>query len=73
MSILGASKFDQCVMNMSLVNICNQSSHVGQEMLRTYNAWKEESDEAINNPWRDLHQFTIYVPHPEQEYEEVTP
>jgi hypothetical protein len=59
-------------MNMSLINICNQASHVGQEMLRTYNAWKEESDEAINNPWRDLHQFTIYVPHPEQEYEEMT-
>ena len=52
--------------------MCNQASHVGQELLKVYNAWQEDRDEAMNNPWRDLHQFTIYVPHPDQEYEEIT-
>jgi hypothetical protein len=72
MQILGASKFDQCALNMSLINICNQNSYVGQEMLKIYNAWKDETGEAINNPWLELQQFTIYVPHPDQEYEDMT-
>lgn len=70
--ILGTSKFDQCVLNISLINICNQHSYTGQEMLKRYNSWKDDKDEAINNPWLDLHQFTIYVPHPDQKYEDVT-
>ncbi|WP_239005403.1 hypothetical protein [Gloeothece citriformis] len=41
-------------------------------MRKHYNSWKEETDEAVNNPWRDLHKFIIYVPHPEQKYENVT-
>ncbi|GBF82206.1 hypothetical protein [Aphanothece sacrum] len=70
--ILGASKFDQAVLKIGLINICNQESYIGQEMKQLYNAWKDETDEAINNPWLDLHQFIIYVPHPEQQYEGVT-
>ncbi|HAC64013.1 MAG TPA: hypothetical protein DCF68_10855 [Cyanothece sp. UBA12306] len=70
--ILGTSKFDQCVLNISLINICNQHSYTGKEMLKRYNSWKDEKDEAINNPWLDLHKFTIYVPHPDQKYEDVT-
>ncbi len=70
--ILGISKFDQCVLNISLINICNQESYVGKQMRKLYNAWKAETDEAVNNPWLDLHQFTIYVPHPDQKYEDVT-
>lgn len=71
--ILGAlSKFEQCVLNMALINICNQESHVGQEMRRQYNQWKGEIDETVYNPWLDLHQFTIYLPHPDQEYEGIT-
>ncbi|MEB3178915.1 MAG: hypothetical protein VKL59_07800 [Nostocaceae cyanobacterium] len=72
MEILGATRFDQCVINISLINICNQQSYVGQEMRKLYNSWKEETDEAINNPWLDLQQFTIYVPHPDQKYENIT-
>ena len=72
MEILTGSKFDQCVLNMSLINLCNQKSHVGKEMLNIYQAWKEETSEAIENPWRDLHQFNIFVPHPKQEYENIT-
>jgi len=72
MQILGATRFDQCVINMSLVNICNQQSYVGKEMLQFYNSWKEEIDEAVDNPWLELQQFTIHVPHPDQEYENIS-
>ncbi|MEA5508320.1 hypothetical protein VB715_00940 [Crocosphaera sp. UHCC 0190] len=70
--ILATNKFDQCVLNLALINICNQESYIGQGMKQRYNAWKSETDEAINNPWLDLHQFTIYVPHPDQKYENMT-
>lgn len=72
METLGAIRFDQCVLNISLINICNQESYTGKEMLNIYNSWKEEKAEAVNDPWLDLHQFTIYVPHPQQEYENMT-
>ncbi len=72
MEILGATRFDQCVLNISLINICNQESYAGREMLKVYNSWKEEKAEAVKDPWLELHQFTIYVPHPHQEYENMT-
>ena len=73
MQVLGAfSKFEQCVLNMALINICDSTSYVGQEMRGQYNAWKQETNETVHNPWLDLHQFTIYLPHPDQEYEDVT-
>jgi hypothetical protein len=73
MQVLGAfSKFEQCVLNMALINICDRESYVGREMRQQYNAWKEASDETVYNPWLDRHQFTIYLPHPDQEYEDVT-
>jgi hypothetical protein len=72
-TVLGAiSKFDQCVLNISLINICNQKSYLGQEMRRQYNQWKGETDETVYNPWLDIHQFKIFLPHPDQEYEEIT-
>ncbi|MEO0406715.1 MAG: hypothetical protein AAF289_05130, partial [Cyanobacteria bacterium P01_A01_bin.135] len=63
------SKFDQCVLNMALIHLCNTESHVGQEMRRQYNDWK---DGPVHNPWLDIHQFTIYIPHPDQDYEGIT-
>ncbi len=73
MQVLGAlNKFEQCVLNISLINICNQESHVGQEMRQNYNRWKGEIEETIYSPWLDIHQFTIYIPHPDQEYEGIT-
>lgn len=66
------SQFEQCVLNMALINICDSESYVGQEMRQQYNAWKQLTDEAVDNPWLDVHQFTIYLPHPDQEYEGVT-
>lgn len=72
MQILGATRFEQCVINMALINICNQESYVGKEMRKIYNSWKEEKAEEVKNHGFDLHQFTIYVPHPDQEYENVT-
>ncbi len=70
--ILGASQFDQQVLNISLINICNQESYVGQEMRQRFNAWSEDADEPTQNPWLHLHQLTVYVPHPNQLYEEIT-
>ena len=73
MQVLGLfSKFEQCVLNISLINICNQESYVGQQMRQTYNQWKGETAETVYSPWLDIHQFTIYLPHPEQEYEDIT-
>ena len=73
MQVLGAlNKFEQCVLNISLINICNQESHVGQEMRQQYNRWKGEVEETIYTPWLDIHQFTIYIPDPDQEYEGIT-
>jgi hypothetical protein len=59
-------------MNMSLINLCNQESYVGTEMRKLYNAWKDETDESVSNPWMEPHWFTIYVPHPDQQYENVS-
>ncbi|MBE7383013.1 MAG: hypothetical protein F6J95_016560 [Leptolyngbya sp. SIO1E4] len=73
MQVLGIlSRFEQCVLNMALINICDSESYVGQEMRRHYNAWKQLTDEVVHNPWLDLHQFTIYLPHPDQAYEGIT-
>ncbi len=70
--ILATNKFEQCVLSLALINMCNQESYVGKAMKERYNAWKSETDDAVNNPWLDLHQFTIYVPHPDQTYEDMT-
>jgi len=73
MQVLGVfSQFEQCVLNMALINICDSASYVGQEMRQQYNAWKQSTNEAVTNPWIDIHQFTIYLPHPDQEYEGVS-
>ncbi len=73
MQFLGTfSKFEQCALNMSLINICDSESYVGQEMRQKYNSWKESTNEVAENLWLDLHKFTIYLPHPDQEYEDVT-
>lgn len=70
--MLGTTQFERCALDISLINLCDRTSHVGREMNRLYNAWKEETAEAVNNPWLDLHQFAIYIPHPEQQYENTT-
>ena len=73
MQILGAfSRFEQCILNMALINICDSESYVGQEMRQQYNAWKQSTNETVHNPWLNLHKFTIYLPHPDQEYEDIT-
>jgi hypothetical protein len=68
----GINKFEQCVLNISLINICNQESYIGQAMRQQHNQWKGETDETAYNPWLDIHQFTIYLPHPDREYENIT-
>lgn len=70
--VLGTNKFDQCALNIALINICDRESDLGQEMFDLYRDWKVETGEAVENPWLDLHQFTIYIPHPNQQYEGIT-
>lgn len=72
MRILGTTEFDQCVLNISLINLCNRESYVGQEIQKHFNQWSDETSQPIENPWTQLYEFTIYVPHPEQEYEGIT-
>lgn len=66
------SKFDQCVLNMALIHICDGNSHVGQTMRQQYNAWKQSTQETVVSPWIDIHKFTIFLPHPDQTYEDIT-
>jgi hypothetical protein len=68
----GISKFEQCVLKISLINICDRKSYVGDRMRQQYNQWKGETDETVGNPWSDIHQFTIYLPHPSLERESIT-
>jgi hypothetical protein len=72
MNVLGETRFDQGVINMSLINMCDRDSYVGQELRKVYHDYQEDNEEAIASPWQDSYQFTIYVPHPDQEYEEIT-
>jgi hypothetical protein len=67
--LLNLSQFDQCVFNISLINLCNLSSYVG-EIVRQYHLWQD--DEPTIDPWHTLHQFIIYIPHPDQQYEGIS-
>jgi len=50
MNVLGATRFEQGVINMYLmINMCNRDSRVGQAMRKAYTQWKVESHEAIAN------------------------
>jgi hypothetical protein len=57
---------------MALINICDSHSDICQEMFQLDRDWKSETNEAVKNPWMDLHQFAIYIPHPDQQYEGIT-
>ena len=68
-TILGSSSFDQCVLSMALIHLCNQASYIGQQF--------QQLCPSADNPtstahWLTPHWFTIYVPHPDQDFEEIT-
>lgn len=67
---LGIPQFDQCVLNMGLINLCNQASYVGRVVRRLHNLL--DSDNAFDDPWRKLHQIILHIPHPDQLYDEIT-
>jgi hypothetical protein len=71
-NILGANQFDQCVINMALIHLCNQDGHVGQEIRKLYQDWSDDSHESLSLVRRDRHQFRVFVPHPNQQYDGVT-
>ncbi|MBD1846130.1 hypothetical protein H6F89_22470 [Cyanobacteria bacterium FACHB-63] len=58
---LGISRFEQSVLNMALVHLCDREGYVGQ-LSRSNTAVESEDSEAMQ-------QITLYVPHPEQEYD----
>jgi hypothetical protein len=64
------TRFDQCVLNISLINLCNSTSYVGQTIRRLANPW--DDDEPTQDPWKRLHQITLYIPHPDQLYDGIT-
>lgn len=68
---LGIPRFEQHVLNMALVHLCDREGHVGQ-LVRQSNASATATSESTPDPWTGLHQVTIYVPHPKQEYEELS-
>jgi hypothetical protein len=73
MQFLGTfTRFEQCVLNMALINICDGESYVGQQMRRQDSSESESSYQTERHLWLGLRQFTIYLPHPDQEYEDVT-
>ncbi|NJL57554.1 hypothetical protein HC928_22315, partial [bacterium] len=49
MDLLTLTRFDQSVLNMALVHLCDRQSHVGMEMRRLYASQQEETDEAVYN------------------------
>lgn len=57
LTLLGIPRFEQYVLNMALVHLCDRESYVGH-LTRQLNA----PDEAVQ-------QVTIYLPHPEQQYD----
>lgn len=69
-TLFSLSQFDQCVFNISLVNLCNQTSYVGQTIRRQ--DYGQDETESTFNPWRTLHQLTIHIPHPDQQYEGIS-
>ena len=68
---LGMNRFDQCVLNISLINLCNQESYMGQAIRQQYNLHDNDDNQTVD-PWRLLHQITLYIPHPDQQYDGVT-
>jgi hypothetical protein len=70
-TLVPINPFEQCILNMSLIHLCNQASYLGQAVRRLNNPWGE-NDEPTGDPWRRLHQITLHCPHPDQEYEGIT-
>ncbi|MFM7426682.1 MAG: hypothetical protein ACKO7W_17085 [Elainella sp.] len=66
-TLLGLPRFEQYVLNMALVHLCDREGHVGQLIRHSAQTADPSADPSISET--DLHQITIYVPHPEQQYE----
>ncbi len=71
-TLLGLPRFEQYVLNMALVHLCDREGHVGQLMRYSSATDAAETDQSgadASSPEAGLHQITIYLPHPEQQYE----
>ncbi|MCU0565035.1 MAG: hypothetical protein MUF49_00365 [Oculatellaceae cyanobacterium Prado106] len=66
-TLLGIPKFEQHVFNMALVHLCDREGYVGGLMRGSIN--ESTTDEPTVDPWTALQQITLYIPHPEQQYD----
>ncbi|MEB3292806.1 MAG: hypothetical protein VKJ24_06575 [Synechococcales bacterium] len=65
--LLNLPRFEQHVLNMALVHLCDREGHVGQLMRHSNDS--SQVDSSSSHPWETLQQITIYIPHPQQEYD----
>jgi len=49
MNVLGETRFEQGVINMSLSNMCDQDSYVGQELGKVYHDYHEAHYQEKSN------------------------
>jgi hypothetical protein len=68
-TLFGISRFEQQVLSMALVHLCDRHSPVNQ---RTQQDDSATAHDAGSTPWLGLQQFTLYIPHPEQQYEGIS-
>jgi hypothetical protein len=67
-------QFDQCVLNLGLIHLCNRESFIGQE-IRRLNSNLESDDEwsdELGDREQRSHQITLSIPHPDQQYDGIT-
>lgn len=82
--LLNLPRFEQHVLNMALVHLCDREGHVGQLMRHSHaNAsdnssvnssvnlhdYPSQADASSSHAGATLQQITIYLPHPQQEYD----
>lgn len=70
-TLLGLPRFEQYVLNMALVHLCDRESHVGY-LIRQSMSHAADSGEPAPDSGTVLYQVTIYIPHPEQQYEGIS-
>ena len=73
MQVLGVfSRFEQSILSMALINLCDNESYVCQQMQRENNYSFKSTYSTEDNIGFKVNQCTIYLPHPDQKYEDVT-
>lgn len=70
MQFLGVfNKFEQYILSMSLIHICDHESYLNQRIRQQYNSGEDSIQTFENN---GVNQYIIYLPSPHQTYEDIT-